>query len=664
MPDNADNKSRLSDARVIAAAGPRRSQNDPGGFSGRTIADRYIVEEFIGMGGMAYVYRAKDSRIARTVAIKILKPDLAYSSPQMVEEFLDEAKAIANLNHRNIIEVSDAAQDEDGTTFLVMQYLKGKSLDEVIATEHPISLERAANLFEQICDGVHHAHASGIIHRDLKPGNVMVISDNRGDEMAKILDFGIAKAMTATAKVSREIGTIYYASPEQLNKGAGIDHRSDIYSLGVILYQLLTSAVPFDDDSIEHIIYQKLNFTPPLLRQLRADIPAPVEEVVARALAKDASGRYQDAMELARSFWRAISLETGALVVDCVDAGTRSSLAGVSVLINGKYVGRTDARGYWRQAGLLPRQYLIELESPGHQPQRESVHVEPREEVTITIKMVSKPSGDLFIGCGVAGAQVVLDGKRIGVTDENGRFYLEALDAGRHGVKLSHPQYIATESEVEIRVGEQPFIELALIPKSASWWQRPVVIIPMAAGLLMIGVAGYWATSSRDESFLSGRRPETPTPTPVMTPLVSPTPTATPREKTTPSPSPTTKVFVKPSPIASPKSSVSSTPAASPKLIPKEPVKLSESVLQSGAIKTPQPVYPPIARAARAAGTVQVQVTISEEGRVTDAQVISGHPLLRDAALQAARQWLFKPTKLSGVPVKVQGLLTFKFTLQ
>lgn len=557
---------------------PRRSNNDPYGFVGTTLADRYQIEDLLGMGGMAAVYRAKHLATTRTVAIKVLKPDLAYTAPQMVEEFLDEAKATANLNHRNIIEVSDADRDEHGTTFLVMQYLKGKPLDDVIDSEQPLPFERIANLFEQICDGVQHAHANGIIHRDLKPGNIMVMADGRGDEVIKILDFGIAKAMTATAKVSREIGTIYYASPEQLSKGSSIDARSDIYSLGVILYQMLTGAVPFNDDSVEHIIYQKLNFAPPLMRQVRAEIPAPVEEVIQRALAKDPANRYQDATEMARAFWRAISLETGALVVDCVDASGRTSLAGASVLINSKYVGQTDVKGHWRQSGMLPRQYLLEIESPRFQHWRASIHVEPREEVTVTVEMQPEPKGDLIIACGVAGAQVELDQKKIGQTDESGRIYVEAVDAGRHHVRLSHPKHLPVEADVEVGITEQAFLQAELKPKNVIWWQRPAIIVSTVVALILVGFLVYKVITGPEEN-QGGQLTVTSSPSPTLSvdptqeqpiapsPEISPTstlsasPTAMPKSSSTPFPSPT---MAKTTPTPTPLPTATATPFPSP----------------------------------------------------------------------------------------------------
>ena len=232
---------------------------DPYGFTGTLLANRYQIEELIGIGRMAVVYRAYHIVSRKLVAIKILKPDLAYANPGMVEDFLNEARAIASLDHPHIIEVSDAELAEDGTAFMAMKYLKGQSLDDLLPEDGSLPLERVTALFAQICEAVEYAHHNGIIHRDLKPSNIMVVESNRGEEVIKILDFGIAKAMNATTNVSREVGTICYASPEQLTKGANIDHRSDIYSLGVILYQMLTGAVPYDDDSMENIIIGILN---------------------------------------------------------------------------------------------------------------------------------------------------------------------------------------------------------------------------------------------------------------------------------------------------------------------------------------------------------------------------------------------------------------------
>ena|GEM_PF-606647 len=459
----------------------RKVFDDPYGFIGSILAERYEIEQLIGMGGMAIVYRAKHLMTMRAVALKILKPDQVYANPKVAEYFSNEAKATANLNHRNIVAVMDAACDEDGTAFLVMEYLKGQTLDEVLQEQEFMPSNRVAALFEQICDGVDHAHSRGILHRDLKPVNIMIVKDDRGDEQVKILDFGISKAMTATAKVSATVATITYASPEQLSKGASIDHRSDIYSLGVILYQMLTNALPFDEDSHEHMIYQKMNFVLPSMRQIRPELSMEVEDVIRRALAREPERRFQSATEMARAFWRAINMQTGALAIECADAVTGEPLAGASIILNGKYVGQTDTQGRWGQPDLSPKQYLIEVEYPRYQRWHMQVGVDSNEEASVTVKLKRELKGELIVRSNVPGVRIEIDGRKAGETNEENVLHLESLEAGSHHVRLTHPRYHTAEVDVEISVGEITPLERILSLKPSGVWKTVVAAAPAKA---------------------------------------------------------------------------------------------------------------------------------------------------------------------------------------
>jgi hypothetical protein len=401
-----------------------------------------------------------------TVALKVLKPDLAITYPDMVESFFKEAKATVGLDHPYIIKVTDAAVTADGIPFLVMEWLDGRTLEDEIRDKGMLPLDRVATLIEQICDALAQAHARGLVHRDLKPGNMMLVTDYKGEEAVKILDFGIAKAMTSTtgAKVSRAIGTLHYASPEQLMLGARIDHRSDIYSLGVILYQLLTGHVPFDADSMERMIYQHLKVEPPPLRALRPELSDAVQSVVLKALAKDPAERYQSATDLARALRRAISLETGTLLLHCRDATTRQALAGISVYLNGKYAGQTDETGSWRKDDCLPKSHVIETDGFGYHTWRTTVRIEPRKDVSLTAELTALRAGELIVTCGVAGAEILLDEKKVGVTDHTGRAYLNSVSTGKHTVCVIHPTHRRAVLEVEIIEGEKSQLSLSLTP--------------------------------------------------------------------------------------------------------------------------------------------------------------------------------------------------------
>jgi predicted Ser/Thr protein kinase len=647
----------------VSTPSPRPSQTDPYGFTGTRLAGRYQIEELLGMGGMAVVYRGKHLTTARTVAIKILKPDLAYSDNGMIKAFLNEAQATASLNHRNIIQVSDADRDEDGTTFLVMQYLKGKPLDEVIAEGAPLPLERVAGLFEQICDGVEHAHTNGIIHRDLKPGNIMILAGAHGEETAVILDFGIAKALTSTASVTRPVGTIYYASPEQWNKGSSIDHRSDIYSLGVLLYQMLTGAVPFDGDSIEHIIYQKLHFQPPPLRPLRPDVPAPVEEVIQRALAKEPTHRFGRATELSRALRHAVHLETGALEVECLDAVTRTPLAGASVLLNGRLAGQTDIAGFWKQANVAPRQYLLEVELPRYQCWRVSFQVNPREEAVVLVEMQREPKGELVIACGISGAEIEVDGRQVGKSDKTGRLFLDAIEQGTHTVRVLHSNFLPSETEATISIGEVSHHGVKLQPKPMpkTWkWLLPAAL----GGLLLAAVIWekglIWPTTkpgpkSTSSPSVSPTATLTPSPSPnsmtnagtpsTPTPAISPTPLPTVRRS--PTPTPTVRYSPTPTPV---------------------------TIVYTGNLNDLRPtcpiiVWPESINRPKTDLIIYLQMTVSDKGAVTEVGVqsvsgkVAGKTLLApdmEAAIGvAARDYAlgckFKPPFQDGRPVNLKG---------
>lgn len=467
----------------------QRPKRDPYGLVGTTVADRYKVEELVGIGGMGVVYRAQHVMTTATVALKVLKPDLAIAYPDMVESFFKEAKATVGLDHPYIIKVTDAAVTADGIPFLVMEWLNGRTLEAEIRDKGMLPLDRVATLIEQVCEALAQAHARGIVHRDLKPGNMMLVTDYKGEEAVKILDFGIAKAMSTTtgAKVSRAIGTLHYASPEQLMLGASIDHRSDIYSLGIILYQLLTGQVPFDADSMERMIYQHLKVEPPPLRTLRADLPEAVESVVLKALAKNPAERYQSATDLARALRRAISLETGTLVLRCLDRATREPVAGVSVYLNGKYAGQTDETGSWRKDDCLPKSYVVETDGFGYHAWRTTVRIEPRKDVSLTAELTAIRAGELIITCGVAGAEVLVDEKTFGVTDHTGRLYLDRIPIGKHTVRLVHPTHRPAASEVEIIEGEKSQLHLSLVPDARRQFAQKTKAIARAITTVVRG---------------------------------------------------------------------------------------------------------------------------------------------------------------------------------
>lgn len=261
----------------------------------------YTLLEPIGHGGMAVVYRARQDSLERTVAIKILSENLAAST-EFMERFRREARTVANLRHPNVITVFDFGEDENGVPYLVLEYIEGPTLADLMDTG--LDDRRIPGLLDQIAAGLDYAHARGVIHRDIKPGNVLMTDDGR----AVLADFGLAwllegAHLTLTGGV---IGTPEYMAPEQAG-GEAIDHRVDVYALGVVLYEMLVGARPFVAETPIAVLLQHLQDPPPSIVDARPDLPLGVGEVIARALAKDPSERFGSAGELARAFRSALA---------------------------------------------------------------------------------------------------------------------------------------------------------------------------------------------------------------------------------------------------------------------------------------------------------------------------------------------------------------------
>jgi beta-lactam-binding protein with PASTA domain/tRNA A-37 threonylcarbamoyl transferase component Bud32 len=256
---------------------------------GTLIDERYRVVNRIGSGGMADVYCAEDTQLGRKVALKLLYRRFAEDE-EFVERFRREASAAAGLQHPNVVQVYDRGA-WDGTYYIAMEFLDGRSLKHLVRESGPLDPEHAIDIVVQVLKAARFAHKRGVIHRDIKPHNVIIDSEGR----AKVTDFGIARAgaseMTETGSI---IGTAQYLSPEQA-QGHPVDARSDLYSIGVLLYELLTGRVPFEADSAVTIALKHVQQEPPLPSQLAAAVTPALEDVVMRALAKDPAHRFQDA---------------------------------------------------------------------------------------------------------------------------------------------------------------------------------------------------------------------------------------------------------------------------------------------------------------------------------------------------------------------------------
>jgi len=259
---------------------------------------KYEIIGKIGQGGMAIVYKATDATLQRTVALRVMLPHLATDAG-FVKRFQHEAVTAANLKHPHIVTIYEVGEQE-GIYYIAMEYLSGRTLRQIIKKEGMLSLERKVKLFNQIADALTYAHHQGLIHRDIKPSNILVDAEDN----VTLTDFGIAKAaqyVTSFTGPGRLVGTPQYMSPEHA-EGKELDHRSHIYSLGVVLYEMLTGKVPFGGKTPTPILYAHVYKKPPWPGQVNPKIPKSAEKVVLKALAKRPGMRYQSAVEMAEGF--------------------------------------------------------------------------------------------------------------------------------------------------------------------------------------------------------------------------------------------------------------------------------------------------------------------------------------------------------------------------
>ena len=274
---------------------------------GMLIADRYEILEKVGTGGMADVYKSKDHTLNRYVAVKVLKQEFSENA-NFVSKFRVEAQAAAGLMHPNIVNVYDVGE-EKGIYYIVMELVDGITLKNYIGKKGNLGYKEAVTIALQVSMGLEAAHRNHIIHRDIKPQNIIISREGK----VKVTDFGIAKAATSDTITSNVMGSVHYTSPEQA-RGGFSDEKSDVYSLGVTLYEMLTGEVPFDGESTVAIAIRHIQEPMPSPRKLNPDIPYSVDQIVLKCCEKSPDRRYQNMQELASDLKKSISDPDGDFV--------------------------------------------------------------------------------------------------------------------------------------------------------------------------------------------------------------------------------------------------------------------------------------------------------------------------------------------------------------
>jgi eukaryotic-like serine/threonine-protein kinase len=293
--------------------GAEDQNRDPYRRVSATLAGKYLLTKYIGRGGMGAVYKAiakpitgvSNEGFPPTFAIKLLKPDLVMDHPDYALLFEREVEVVRKLEHPHIVRLIDSAATDDGIPFMVMEWLTGKSLEDHISDEQ-LSIERIVDILYQVCEAFHFAHSNGVIHLDIKPSNIFLLSVPNPD-FIKVIDFGMSRVIRQDSgtTASRFLGTYQYCSPEHF--GGKLSRRSDIYSLGVTLYQMLTGVLPFGSSYVHAKMYPNLELPPvPPLHKMRPEIGPEVDEIINKAISRDPEARQNDVRQFFKEFATAV----------------------------------------------------------------------------------------------------------------------------------------------------------------------------------------------------------------------------------------------------------------------------------------------------------------------------------------------------------------------
>jgi serine/threonine protein kinase len=361
---------------------------------GRVLVGRYLLEKRLGRGAMGQVYLARDQNlVTRRVAVKTVRPDIltdeGLQEGEAIARFEREARAAASIRHPNVVDVTDFGKSADGVFFLVMEYVEGETLHELLRREGTLSLHRAVALMSQVIAGVDAAHDAGILHRDLKPANIFIMQSRKRlgsaqDSFVKVGDFGLAKIVysdraevtSASGPASRGIiGTPEYMAPEQMQEGVQLDAKADLYALGSIAYHMLGGRPPFTG-SITQLIAQKLLQEPQKLSDLRTDIPREVEQVIMRALAKDLAARPSGVSEWFEDLENA-ARESGESNEPSESRVVIMAPSGAEVYVDDERQGSVGRSGRVVLTSIAPGQHVLRIARIGEDDDERVIEIRP-----------------------------------------------------------------------------------------------------------------------------------------------------------------------------------------------------------------------------------------------------------------------------------------------
>jgi TonB family protein len=618
---------------------------------------RYQVLEKIGDGGMGSLYLARDPAIDRLVAIKLLRR--GFDTDPLRERFAREARAAGRLRHTHIVTIFDVGEHE-GDPFIAMEFLAGETLAELIRQGARLSLSRRLELIEELCDGLAYAHRAGLVHRDIKPANLMVDADG----VLKILDFGIVRVDESGITQSGVlVGTINYMAPEQV-LGTGVDHRSDIFAVGLVAYELLSGRQAFPGSMRDGLLHRIPSAAMEPLARLVPGLDSEVIAIVEQAVRKDPADRYQDLVRM------------------------RNDLARVRIRIKAaEEKAATDAVAGAGETAFISAEPTV----PG-------VVLEPPHATASALAVDAERAlaeGNYRVAMTIAGRSAAIDPVGRHATGIVARAEAGLLERGRSLETISgvitpgggvvprtpgtNPSSGSPPSTAQMGRGNTISVAvavLALIVAAVALWPRlrdntPPISAPAPTGSAVAApnqaVVTPPSTTPAQPASPPATAPVEPAPQPQREPAGQPSP-----RQTTPAPGTT-----KPSPVASERErrqqqaraerpSLPPAPASKPEPPPAPPVAAPVPV--GGNIREPRrthyvpPEYPPSAAAAGLEGTVGIELIIGREGRVADARVVKSVSGLDDAALAAVRQWEFEPSVVDGRAVPVIHTVTVPFT--